>query len=356
MIIYAPNVHTGGGFQLLESLVRCAAGNELLLILDSRASSAFRELPIGDAYWVKRTLLGRLFAEVQLHKQCKMSRDALALCFHGLPPLLRRTELRSVVFLQNRLYVENIQYSHYPPRIAMRLCVERILFRLFHRNVHTFIVQTPSMARALEGVLKRSSEAGKPRVVVAPFMNPLHGPQQYLRQKRRDFIYVADGAGHKNHRMLVQAWIELAKRNIRPSLALTLGERDTGLLRWIQPRIEEFRLNIVNLGNIRHSEVLSQYAQSGSLIFPSYTESFGLPLIEASRLGMPILAPELDYVRDVCTPAETFDPSSAISIARAVERHLGGVAPALKVHTPGEFLAIIAGLVTSQASAAGRQS
>jgi len=35
-----------------------------------------------------------------------------------------------------------------------------------------------------------------------------------------------------------------------------------------------------------------------------------------------ILAPELDYVRDVIDPAQTFDPNSPTSIARAVLRHL----------------------------------
>jgi glycosyltransferase involved in cell wall biosynthesis len=52
-------------------------------------------------------------------------------------------------------------------------------------------------------------------------------------------------------------------------------------------------------------------------------ESLGLPLIEARREGLPVLAAELDYVRDVIDPDEAFDPYSKISIARAVKRFLG---------------------------------
>ena len=77
---------------------------------------------------------------------------------------------------------------------------------------------------------------------------------------------------------------------------------------------------------------------SSALIFPSRTESFGLPLIEAMHHGLPILAPELDYVRDVVTPIETFDPSSPISIARAVRRFLGNAEPTAQIHSAEDFL------------------
>jgi hypothetical protein len=46
--------------------------------------------------------------------------------------------------------------------------------------------------------------------------------------------------------------------------------------------------------------------------------------MEAQAAGLPILAAELDFVRDVCEPTVTFDPHSARSIARAVERFLYG--------------------------------
>ena len=42
-----------------------------------------------------------------------------------------------------------------------------------------------------------------------------------------------------------------------------------------------------------------------------------------SLLDLPIPASELDYVRDVVNPVETFDAGSAVSIARAVRRFLG---------------------------------
>ena len=54
------------------------------------------------------------------------------------------------------------------------------------------------------------------------------------------------------------------------------------------------------------------------MIFPSFYESFGLPLIEARQANLPILASDLEYVHEICAPVATFDPTLAESIAEQV--------------------------------------
>jgi hypothetical protein len=73
------------------------------------------------------------------------------------------------------------------------------------------------------------------------------------------------------------------------------------------------------------------------MVFHSTSESFGLPLIEPSSLVLPILASELDYVRDVCVPTDTFKPNSPVSIVRAVKRFLGCPEPTATLNSPAEF-------------------
>ena len=74
------------------------------------------------------------------------------------------------------------------------------------------------------------------------------------------------------------------------------------------------------------------YGKASALIYPSTLESYGLPLLEARAAGLPILTGELDYVRDIVDPEQTFDPRSALSIARAVKRFMG----APQKRPPGE--------------------
>ena len=56
------------------------------------------------------------------------------------------------------------------------------------------------------------------------------------------------------------------------------------------------------------------YEITDFLIFPSLNESLGLPLIESSIYGIPIIASDLDYVYDVCKPLMTFNPFSETDI------------------------------------------
>jgi glycosyltransferase involved in cell wall biosynthesis len=70
---------------------------------------------------------------------------------------------------------------------------------------------------------------------------------------------------------------------------------------------------------------MQRLKDSSAMIFPSLSESFGLPMLEAQANGISVIASELDFVRDVCLPSETFDPGSPISIARAVMRFMGVV-------------------------------
>ena len=59
---------------------------------------------------------------------------------------------------------------------------------------------------------------------------------------------------------------------------------------------------------------------------------------------MPILAAERDYVRDVVAPVVSFDPESALSIARAVMRYQGwGAEPAM----PGDAASFLEWLAES---------
>jgi glycosyltransferase involved in cell wall biosynthesis len=98
---------------------------------------------------------------------------------------------------------------------------------------------------------------------------------------------------------------------------------------------------IFNLGTLTYSEIHSLYKRSNATIYPSKLESLGLPLIEARDAGLPIIASELDYVRDILNPEQSFDPESPISIARAVKRQLGLIETPQTIMNADEFLRAI---------------
>ncbi|KYK44717.1 hypothetical protein A1D31_36200 [Bradyrhizobium liaoningense] len=322
LLIYAPNVRAGGGLVLLQSIVAAWTGEpRVTAVLDERAKANISVPEEIHVEWVQPGLLNRLRAEWRLGAALRSG--ARVLCFHGLPPffLSEASGSKLTVFLQNRLLVESGTLRDYPILTRLRLEVERWLLRRRMHSVGEIIVQGPSMKRALAVLV--GAVAG-PRIQVRPLVPNDISASESARTFGRafDFIYPADGEPHKNHARLVEAWELLKEGGCRPSLALTLGSKDQELWARLKVRIENAGLGIVNLGTLSRRQLVEVYGETGALIYPSTTESFGLPLAEARAIGLPIIAGEIDYVRDVCNPVQTFDPSSALSIARAINRYL----------------------------------
>jgi glycosyltransferase involved in cell wall biosynthesis len=318
LLVFAPGVRTGGGLVLLQAVLAADAGVPVVAFVDARALAALPRPPGLVLVPVGAGPLARLTAQAGLRRRATAADTVL--CLHGQPPLAA-LPARVVVFQQNRLLLEHGALAGYPWPARLRMAVQRRVGALLKHRVAEWFVQTRSMALAL-----RDWHGGQPRVTVLPFLADRHTDAPDPAPPGApawDFVYVSDGMPHKNHRVLVQAWRLLAEAGLRPSLALTLGGRDRALAESIAADAERHGLAIRNLGAMSHDEVQSLYRSAAALVFASSTESFGLPLVEAARAGLPILAAECDFVRDVCVPAQTFDPRSPRSIARAVARHLG---------------------------------
>lgn len=339
-VLYAPNIHVGGGLVLLRPLLSSLPKDDTVKIfLDERARAKFEIPEAADVQWVKPTILSRLNAERTLSSVSDVGDNVF--CFHGLPPVFRNRG-RVIVFQQNRNYFDITPLRNFSLRTGVRLAFERFISRRFRGRVSEYIVQTPSMARDLVRWYCRGMKKAEPAVRIVPFVSELPPePKVTVAGAEWDFVYVADGEAHKNHRCLLEAWRVLAQQGLRPKLALTLGARDGGLEQLMVALRAECGAEVHNLGQMPHEQVIGLYRRTRALIFPSLGESFGLPLIEAQQLGVPIVASELDYVRDVCEPAQTFDPRSAQSIARAVKRFLQQPELPLHLHSPAEFWTLL---------------
>ena len=314
IIFFAPNIHKGGGLTLLLSLLEKIPDNgNIFFVLDYRAKESLSVFQKNKVYWIRPKILSRLWGELLLFLIPKP--HDMVFCFGGIPPIFYFGP-SIMVFQQNRNYLGLNKLTDFSARTSCRLFFERILCRLLHKKVHIYVTQTTSMRRQLLAWMPDA------KVKIVGFRSKLFSGIISRNAVEWDFIYVSDVEGHKNHHNLLEAWKILARSERFPSLALTVSPDNIEMLEKLNNLRRDFKLQVVNLGIIPHREVWRAYINSGALIFPSKSESFGLPLMEAADLGLPIVASELDYVRDVCVPSETFDPESPLSIARAVERFL----------------------------------
>ena len=335
LVIHAPNVHMGGGLVLLKAILDALDGSVRVDVLLDRRAKLSEKFP-GRAFVhrVEPTPLARIGAEWRLRRM--VARRDTVLCFGNLPPLLKQRG-KVILFVQNRYLVERKSLEGFPVRSRWRIRLERLWFALGKRNVDCCTVQTPSMRRSVMALVDKPC-------LTLPFLRDVNKyervrPGAPVDEARYEFVYVASGEPHKNHRHLIEAWILLSEEGIRPKLVLTLDERKfPDLCAWIEEKKTNHNMNITVRGNSGGVGLRELYSQARALIYPSDFESLGLPLIEARCAGLGVLASERDYVRDVLDPDETFDPNSAISIARAAKRFLGIPEPPLPLVSAKEYL------------------
>ena len=209
LVLYAPNVHTGGGLILLKGLMASVkSSEELILFLDVRAYGDLKTPGNSKVIWINATVASRLAGEFALRRVAMQGTTVV--CFHGLPPLLPNAA-RIVVFQQNRNLLGLNLLNQFALKTRLRLIFERFVSRVFRHRVAEYIVQTPSMQRA---VLQWYGARGpvQPAVRILPFVAaPYTSPDNNVSAANWDFVYVADGESHKNHRTLFAAWQLLAQ-------------------------------------------------------------------------------------------------------------------------------------------------
>lgn len=115
-----------------------------------------------------------------------------------------------------------------------------------------------------------------------------------------NFIYPATSPTYKEHITLVLALQAINDDDLRNRIRihLTIKENEREDLRSLI-YTGELQHNIVFHGPMPHEQLLSMYKAADGLLFPSVIETIGLPLLEAAAFGLPVLANDLEYVKDV---------------------------------------------------------
>jgi glycosyltransferase involved in cell wall biosynthesis len=328
LFIVAYNIRQGGGavllFEILDAL-KFLESTSINVLVSCEFDVPFPLPQNVKIKLIKPGLLSRFVAELYL--KLRADPEDTFLFFGNLPPLFK-LKGKVFVYMQNRLLVDELNNSILEIKLPQRikLFFKKIWLQTRACNADVFLVQTPSIKKLLLSKMKADCF-----VIQLPFCRSIEslglGGVEINSKSSQDvfeFIYVASGEAHKNHSKLLLAWEILAMDGVYPILHLTLSEENDSelLIKFNKLKLSK-NIRIENHPNYSHDDILEMYKKSDALIYPSFLESLGLPLIEARQLGIPVIASELDYVRDVIDPQFTFNPQSELSIARAVKRFMG---------------------------------
>jgi len=142
------------------------------------------------------------------------------------------------------------------------------------------------------------------------------------------FIYPVITYAHKNHRTLIEAFALVARTNPSARLVLTGGvgpaEPEVAGL------IQRLRLDdrVVRTGRIDRTQLDTMLALAHALVFPSTYEGFGLPVIEALRVGCPPIVADATALPEAVGGAGVLvEPLSVDAWSEALETSLSWDAP-----------------------------
>ena len=315
--LYLHGIHKGGGLTLVKEVLRVARRDDsCCFVFDDRIKAAVDFEGYKNAVFFPGGLLGRLQSELYVWRQGKKSMTVLSM---NSIPFILPIKCRQIVFFQNVNLLINKSSE------GSINFFRNFLFLTCSKRVDKFVAQTETVRALLSQKTKKPVEIFPILDKKMSRFSTKHKPLKRRKKGRIMFAYVADSSPHKNHWKLIQAWQLLHEEitSFNCQLILTIPDGAGTLWHAMGKSIDLEAFSIFNFGTLSRDKVFSLYRKADALIYPSLRESFGIPLIEASSLGCDIIAAELDYVRDVCEPVETFNPGSSVSIARSIARYLG---------------------------------
>ena len=136
------------------------------------------------------------------------------------------------------------------------------------------------------------------------------------------FVFcVGDLQPRKNHVGLIEAFAKVIEANPQFPHSLVIAGKDT----WFAPRVREAARSSGLAGRIHFpgyvsdDDLLQLYNACEFLVFPSYYEGFGLPLVEAMACSKAVACSNTSAMPEVVDGAGIlFDPYSTGEIARAI--------------------------------------
>ena len=178
------------------------------------------------------------------------------------------------------------------------------------KKADKLIVQTEWMRDA---IVKKCSVDRDKIVKIAPNVENSEKLRVDVERKRNMFFYPTSAVPYKNISCIVEACRILEEKKLDFKVKLTVPDG-------------EEQKNIEYIGQLPRNEVFANLCE-GSLIFPSYIETFGFPLIEAAQMGAIVLAADCPYAHEVLSGYDNvyyFDPFKPEALAELIEKVVRG--------------------------------
>jgi glycosyltransferase involved in cell wall biosynthesis len=159
------------------------------------------------------------------------------------------------------------------------------------------------------------------RMSICPPGHPGWAPRRGAPAKDAYLLFLGTLEPRKNVGALLDAYERLGDRRALPPLVLA-GKATERSDPWLQ-RISRAPLAglVRHIGYVAPERRQGLYASALALVQPSFEEGFGMPVLEAMSVGVPVIASNRGALPEVVGDAGAlFDPDDSDALAGAIER------------------------------------
>jgi glycosyltransferase involved in cell wall biosynthesis len=151
-------------------------------------------------------------------------------------------------------------------------------------------------------------------------------------------LYVGRPAPHKNLDRLVEAFAKLKKN--QPKLKLVLAGRYDARYKLLADRVKKYAVpDVVFTDFVTDGGLRWLYEHASAYVFPSLSEGFGLPGLEAMQYGLPVVSSNATCLPEVYKDAVLyFDPLDTDDMASKLNQVLTDQALATKLENNSQAL------------------
>lgn len=136
-------------------------------------------------------------------------------------------------------------------------------------------------------------------------------------------MYVGRPLPHKNLQRLIEAFVKLQSEHGNLQLVLT-GKKDVLYQRFEKHILQNDIENVIFTDFVTEGQLRWLYENTAAYIFPSLSEGFGLPGLEAMAHGAPVVSSHTASLPEIYdNAAHYFDPTDASDMAAKINQVLG---------------------------------
>ncbi len=146
-------------------------------------------------------------------------------------------------------------------------------------------------------------------------------------------LFVSSLWRYKNCDGLLRAWRLIRHELAGRQLVILGAERDQRYSAELHELTTELGINddVVFVGGVPNEGTVPFYRAADLLVYPSFNETFGLPILEAMACGCPVVTSDTSSMPEIAGGAALLiDPHDSGSIARSILDATGSAAPRLR--------------------------